>query len=86
MSIYAKDARAALMTVELGEAALGIVYKSDAIKSSKVKIVGTFDSVSHSKINYVAAICNSSHAILNFYLFMDSDAAKPIWKKHGFVI
>ena len=42
----AKDVRSALMWVELGEVDGGIVYKTDALKSEKVRIITEFpDSV-----------------------------------------
>jgi len=79
-----KDVRSALMMVELGEAPLGIVYRTDAIKSSKVKIVGTFPEESHKPIMYVAGVCNPTENTCSFYEFLSSDESLPVWQKYGF--
>ena len=84
----AKDVRSALMVVELGEVALGIVYKTDALKSEKVKIVSEIPSELHDTIGYHAAILkgkNQSNVLL-FYNFISSESAQKNWTKHGFLI
>jgi molybdate transport system substrate-binding protein len=48
--------RAALALVERGEAELGIVYRTDALASSKVRIVDTFPRDSHPPIVFWAAV------------------------------
>ncbi|MFB6343670.1 molybdate ABC transporter substrate-binding protein [Saccharicrinis sp. FJH62] len=80
----AKDVRSALMVVELGEAPLGIVYKTDALKSEKVKIIGSFPEESHKPIVYVAGICNESDASKAFYSYLTSEKTAAIWEKYGF--
>ena len=80
----AKDVRSALMVVEMGEAPLGIVYRTDAQKSGKVKIVGVFPDRSHKPIVYVSAICKESELSKKLYAFLKSDKAKPVWAKYGF--
>ena len=79
-----KDVRSALMMVELGEAPMGIVYRTDALKSGKVKIVGTFPEQSHKPIVYVAGVCNPKENACSFYEFLYSSKALPIWQKYGF--
>lgn len=51
----AENVRAALALVATGEAALGIVYKTDANAEPKVKAVGTFPADSHPAIVYPVA-------------------------------
>ncbi len=80
----AKDVRSALMVVELGESPLGIVYRTDAQKSAKVKIVGVFPDRSHKPIVYVSTICKESELSKEFYDYLKSDKAKPVWAKYGF--
>ena len=80
----AKDVRSALMVVELGEAPLGIVYKTDALKSDKVKIIGSFPEESHKPIVYVAGICKESKASKAFYSYLISEKTATIWAKYGF--
>ena len=52
----AENVRAALLLVARGEAALGIVYSTDAAAEPNVKIVGTFPADSHPPIIYPAAV------------------------------
>jgi len=80
----AKDVRSALMVVEMGEAPLGIVYRTDAQKSGNVKIIGTFPGDSHKPIVYVSAIITDSSLAEKFFKFLKTDEAKPIWNKYGF--
>ncbi|WP_163717896.1 molybdate ABC transporter substrate-binding protein [Mangrovibacterium lignilyticum] len=80
----AKDVRTALMVVELGEAPLGIVYRTDAEESSKVKIVGTFPPQSHKPIVYVSCLLKENDASRSFFEYIKSEASAPIWKKYGF--
>ncbi|MBS2100635.1 molybdate ABC transporter substrate-binding protein [Carboxylicivirga linearis] len=79
-----KDVRSALMMVELGEAPLGIVYRTDALKSGKVKIAGPFPEESHKPIVYVAGVCNAKQNVVQFYEFLNSSKALPNWQKYGF--
>lgn len=84
----AKDVRSALMVVELGATELGIVYKTDALKSEKVKIVAEIPSGLHLPIRYFASVLknsNNEHTKL-FYDFLNSGASKKIWLKNGFNI
>ena len=48
----AENVRAALKLVSTGEAALGIVYKTDAVAEPGVKVIGTFPEDSHPPIVY----------------------------------
>lgn len=80
----AKDVRSALMVVELEESPLGIVYRTDALKSEKVKILSSFPDKSHEPIVYIAGLCKNHASAENFYSWLNSDPAKQIWKKHGF--
>lgn len=48
--------RSALAFVERGECEVGIVYKTDALISRKVKIIGTFPANLHSPIIYPLAL------------------------------
>lgn len=51
-----ENVRAALALVERGQAPLGIVYRTDALASGKVRVVGTFPPASHPRILYPLAL------------------------------
>jgi len=57
------DVRSALAFVERGECEVGIVYKTDALISRKVKIIGTFPANSHSPIVYPLALTRQGDRI-----------------------
>lgn len=82
----AKDVRSALMLVELGETELGIVYKTDALKSDKVKIIAEIPGDLHSPIAYFVSILNDQNNEYTklFYEFLNSETSKNIWQKNGF--
>ncbi|WP_028350987.1 molybdate ABC transporter substrate-binding protein [Bradyrhizobium murdochi] len=81
----AVDVRAALTLVARGEAALGIVYSTDAKAEPGVKIVGTFPADSHPAIIYpVAATTIAKPEASDYLVFLRSIAAKGIFEKHGF--
>ncbi|MHB0771963.1 molybdate ABC transporter substrate-binding protein [Bradyrhizobium sp. 5.13L] len=81
----AESVRAALTLVVRGEAALGIVYSTDARIEPGVKIVGTFPSESHPAIIYPVAATTTAKGETGGYLaFLRSAAAKSIFEKYGF--
>jgi molybdate transport system substrate-binding protein len=83
----APDVRAALVLVARGETPLGIVYQTDAAADKAVKTVGRFPADTHPPIVYPIAItASSTHPDAQSYVaFLKSDAAKPAFKKQGFV-
>ncbi len=83
-TLPAKDVRSALMVVEMGEAPLGIVYRTDALKSKKVRILNTFPEKSHKPIVYVAGVCQDNKLAKDFFVYLNSDETKDIWIKYGF--
>ncbi|HEY0848486.1 MAG TPA: molybdate ABC transporter substrate-binding protein [Bradyrhizobium sp.] len=81
----ADNVRAALLLVARNEAALGIVYSTDAKVEPGVKIVGTFPADSHPAIIYpVAATTTAKPAATGYLAFLRSTAAKNILEKYGF--
>jgi molybdate transport system substrate-binding protein len=77
--------RAALTLVARGEAALGIVYSTDAKVEPGVKIVGTFPADSHPPIIYPVAATSTAKPEANAYLdYLRSSAAKTVLEKYGF--
>src|ERR1700676_4449864 len=81
----ADSVRAALTLVARSEAALGIVYSTDAKVEPGVKIVGTFPADSHPPIIYpVAATATAKAEATDYLAFLKSSAAKTILEKYGF--
>jgi molybdate transport system substrate-binding protein len=81
----AESVRAALTLVARGEAALGIVYSTDAKVEPGVKIVGTFPADSHPPIIYPVAATSTAKPEANAYLdYLRSSAAKTVLEKYGF--
>src|ERR1700710_1033627 len=81
----AESVRAALTLVARGEAALGIVYSTDAKVEAGVKIVGIFPENSHPPIIYpVAATTTAKPETADYLAFLRSSAAKTILEKYGF--
>jgi molybdate transport system substrate-binding protein len=79
------NVRAALTLVTRGEAALGIVYATDAKVEPGVKIVGTFPADSHPAIIYpVAATATAKPEATDYLTFLRSSVAKGIFEKYGF--
>ncbi len=81
----AESVRAALTLVARGEAALGIVYSTDARVEPGVKIVGTFPASSHPAIIYpVAATATAKPEAAGYLAFLRSTPARNILEKYGF--
>ena len=82
------DVRSALAFVERGECDVGIVYKTDALISQKVKMLGTFPQNSHHPIIYPLALTvegQKNKEAVHFKNFVQRDPqAKAIFVKYGF--
>lgn len=86
--VYAKDVRQVLSYVETGNVDAGIVYKTDALISNKVKIVATADEATHDPIVYpVGVIKDTKHPkeAKEFYKYLQGKEALTILKEYGFV-
>lgn len=85
--VFAKDVRQVLTYVETGNVDAGIVYKTDAASSGKVKIAATADEKTHSPIVYPIGITkNSKHAkeAQALYSWLRESEATAIFTKYGF--
>jgi len=85
----AENVRAALLLVVRSEAALGIVYATDAAAAgSNVKIVGVFPEDSHPPIIYPAAVVKAekSAEATPFLDYLKSAKARPAFEKQGFTV
>lgn len=87
--VQAKDVRQVLQYVETGNADAGFVYKTDALTSSKVKIVHTVDPASYTSITYPAGVVSDSkypEAAETFYDFLQSPEAHAVFTSYGFSV
>ena len=79
------NVRAALVLVSRGEAALGIVYETDAAVERGVKIVGRFPPNSHPPIVYPVALTEKAKPEADAYFkLLRSATAQVILEKYGF--
>jgi molybdate transport system substrate-binding protein len=79
--------RAALALVDRGEAAAGIVYRSDMAISRRARVAGVFPGNSHPPITYPLALVagRPSPAVERFYRFLRGPEAGAIFRRHGFL-
>jgi molybdate transport system substrate-binding protein len=82
------NVRAALEFVARDEAALGIVYATDAVSEPRVKVVASFPDSTHKPIVYPLAIAAASKnpAAERFVAFLRSPGAAPTFENQGFEI
>lgn len=83
----AENVRAALLLVERGEAAFGIVYATDAAATPRVAIAGHFPAESHPPITYPFAITRRAAANAQaraFHAFLAGPEALRVWERFGF--
>lgn len=87
--VLGKDVRQVLTYVETGNADAGLVYATDALVSSRVRVVAVAPDTSHDPIIYPAAVIKTStnkEAARSFIEYLESSAAKAIFIKHGFTL
>ena len=83
------DVRNVLAYTEAGEVDVGIVYKTDASLSEKVRIACEFAESSHSQILYPAAVIqDTKHENLarSFLQYLKSSEVKRVFEKYGFSV
>ena len=81
------NVRAALSLVARGEAAFGIVYRSDAVADKGVRVVDAFPESTHAPIVYPGALVAPGKPAAKALLdFLHSGAARRVWEKYGFMV
>ncbi len=85
---FLSDVRAALMLVDRGEAAAGIVYASDARISARVRVVDTFPGTSHPPIVYPLAVVAGRRgaAVMALYAYLRGAEARDLFRARGFAV
>jgi molybdate transport system substrate-binding protein len=84
-----ENVRAALAAVELGNVDAGIVYKTDARISSRVRVALEVPAAEGPRISYPCALVADSkqlEAARRFLAHLDSPAGAEVFQRHGFVV
>lgn len=87
--IPTENVRGTLAAVEAGNVDAGIVYKTDAAMSRKVRILFDIPTTDAPPIRYPVALLQHSRSpepALKFFTFLQSETAKAIFQKHGFIV
>ncbi|MBL4833700.1 MAG: molybdate ABC transporter substrate-binding protein [Pseudomonas sp.] len=82
------NVRAALALVARGEAALGVVYASDALAEPGVAVIGRFPADSHDPITYPAALtAQGDHPQARAFLdYLGGERARDAFRQAGFEV
>jgi molybdate transport system substrate-binding protein len=81
------DVRAALAAVESGGARAGIVYRTEAARSSKVRVVLAVPLAEGPAIAYpLAVLAGRPEGARELAVFLASPAALDVFEEHGFVV
>ncbi len=86
-SVRTKDVRGVLTQVKLGNVTAGMVYRTDALSSSKVRIVSTAPEKLHAPIVYPLAVIKASKnqaAARRFTAYLTSAPAQKVLQRFGF--
>ena len=81
-----ENVRASLLLAARGETPLGIVYATDAIAETRVRVVDTFATNLHPPIVYPAAILagRQNPATQGLLDYLGGNAARVVWQQFGF--
>lgn len=86
--IPAKDVRQVLSYVETGNVDAGIVYKTDALVSDKVKVVTTADASMHDPIIYPVGVIKDTKQpkeAEEFYKYLQNKESLKVLENYGFL-
>lgn len=85
--VFAKDVRQVLSYVETGNVEAGIVYRTDALSSDKIKMVESAPLEIHSPIIYPVGVIKESKRYdeaKDFLAFLQSEQVKRMFEDYGF--
>jgi molybdate transport system substrate-binding protein len=83
------NVRAALSAVESGNIEVGMIFKTDAAISKKVKVAYEIPADAGPKISYPVAVMKEARQIdsaKKFVEYLGSDDAAKVFEKYGFVV
>jgi molybdate transport system substrate-binding protein len=84
-----ENVRAALAAVESGNVEAGIVFKSDARMSKKIRVAVEIPVAEGPRISFPVAVLSGSQkaaAARKFVAYLESPAGLGVFRKHGFLI
>ena len=84
-----ENVRAALAAIESGNVDAGIVYKTDALISKKVKVAVEISGAEAPKISYPVGVVKSSREperAKKFVEYLAGPAARIVFEKFGFIV
>jgi molybdate transport system substrate-binding protein len=84
--VLGHDARSALLLVETGAADVGVVYATDAKRSSQVRVVLEVDPGLHDPIRYPVLLLSAAREDRAFFDALRSPESRAIWERHGFTV
>jgi molybdate transport system substrate-binding protein len=87
--ILGADVRQVLTYVESSNVDAGIVYSTDALTSTKVKVAASAPDDINAKVVYPAAVIKASKnvdAAKDYVTFLFSAQAKTVFEKYGFIV
>lgn len=87
--VATENVRTALAAVESGNVEAGIVYKTDAAISKKVKVACEVPALPDQKITYPMAALKAStqpELAAKYLDYLDTEASKATFKKFGFTV
>ena len=85
--VFAADVRQVLTYVETGNVDAGVVYSTDALTSTKVKMIGMAPAEINARVVYPVAVIKASKvadAATDYVNYLFSQEAKAIFEKYGF--
>ncbi len=85
--VFGDSVRVALTWVARAEVRAAVVYRSDALTTMSVAVLGTYPEDSHPPIRYPVAIISGSERrpeVLAFYAFLRGPQARLIFEDYGF--
>jgi molybdate transport system substrate-binding protein len=86
--VYAKDVRQVLHYVETKNVDAGIVYLTDAMQSTKVKVNQHIELSGYEPIIYPAGVIKATEhrkQALDFLAFLQQEEIQAIYKEYGFI-
>jgi molybdate transport system substrate-binding protein len=85
--VAAVDVRAALRLVDMGEAAWGLTYATDARADDRVVVVRRIDARHHDAITYPLALCRgASEEAARFAAYLTSAESREVFQRYGFTM